>query len=82
MKYALKWGISYRGKTYITVYGKRKAHELLYILSMNVTGLSVVAVQPRPRPRRKKRAQEAAQLPEIGQPGTAQARPPLDKPPE
>jgi hypothetical protein len=57
MKYALKWGISYRGKTYITVYGKKKAHELLYILSMNVTGLSVVAVQPKPRPRRKKQNQ-------------------------
>jgi hypothetical protein len=43
-KYPMKWGIHYRNRTYIQVYGKKRAHDLLYQLSSCVQGLSVVPV--------------------------------------
>ncbi len=44
MKYAWKWGIAYREKTYLEVYGKKKAHDLHYMLSQSLLGLTVVPI--------------------------------------
>jgi hypothetical protein len=53
MKYPLKWSICYQGKPYIELYGKKKAYELMYKLSMHVNGLSVIPVKPEEHRRRK-----------------------------
>lgn len=47
MKYPLKWGIRYGDRTYIEVYGKKRAYDLLYNLSNCVNGLSVVPLEPK-----------------------------------
>jgi hypothetical protein len=44
-KYPLKWGIRYRNRVYMEVYGKKKAHDLLFVLGLCVQGLSVVPVK-------------------------------------
>ncbi len=46
-KYSQKWAITYKDKSYIYVYGKKKAYELLYRLSQHVIGLRVKNVYPR-----------------------------------
>jgi len=43
-KYPIKWAICYKDKPYIEVYGKKKAHDLLYRLSQSCEGLSVQPV--------------------------------------
>lgn len=45
-KYPLKWAICYRGKPYISLYGKKKAHDLLYKLNQTMLGLTVVPLEP------------------------------------
>lgn len=44
--YTLKWAIAYKNKAYVEVYGKKKAHDLMYNLSFCVLGLSVEPVEP------------------------------------
>lgn len=45
-KYPLKWAICYRGKPYIALYGKKKAHDLLYKLNQSMVGLSIIPLEP------------------------------------
>jgi hypothetical protein len=45
-KYPLKWAICYRGKPYISLYGKKKAHDLLYKLNQTMLGLTVIPLEP------------------------------------
>lgn len=45
-KYPLKWGIYYHGKLYMQVYGKKKAHDMLYRLSMSIHGLTIQPILP------------------------------------
>jgi len=47
MKYPLKWGICYKRRPYIELYGKKRAYDLLYHLSMCVDGLMVAPVNPK-----------------------------------
>lgn len=44
-KYPLKWAICYNGKPYIALYGKKKAHDLLYHLGKSFTGLTVIPLE-------------------------------------
>lgn len=50
-RYPLKWALSYQGKLYAEVYGKKKAYEKLYRLSLSVSGLTVEPVATRSLPR-------------------------------
>lgn len=45
MKYPIQWGISYNDKTYMRVYGKKKAHDLCQLLSGSLQNLSVVPLR-------------------------------------
>lgn len=45
-KYPLKWAICYRGKPYISLYGKKKAHDLLYKLNQTMLGLTIIPLEP------------------------------------
>lgn len=45
-KYPLKWAICYQGKPYISLYGKKKAHDLLYKLNHTMLGLTVIPLEP------------------------------------
>ncbi|MNC31666.1 hypothetical protein D3C75_799940 [compost metagenome] len=45
-KYPLKWAICYRGKPYISLYGKKKAYDLLYKLNQTMLGLTVIPLEP------------------------------------
>lgn len=45
-KYPLKWAICYLGKPYIALYGKKKAHDLLYHLSKSFVGLTIIPLEP------------------------------------
>jgi hypothetical protein len=45
-KYPLKWAICYLGKPYISLYGKKKAYDLLYHLNQSFIGLSVIPLVP------------------------------------
>ncbi|MDQ1910387.1 hypothetical protein RAC89_07740 [Paenibacillus sp. GD4] len=47
MKYPIKWGIRYGDRTYLEVYGKKRAYDLLYSLSSCVNGLTVVPLHPK-----------------------------------
>jgi hypothetical protein len=49
MEYPLKWGIFYKKRPYIELYGKKRAYDLLYQLSMCVDGLMVLPVHPKSR---------------------------------
>lgn len=40
-KYFRKWSITYRGKPYLKIYGKKNAYDLLYRLSKYYIGLNV-----------------------------------------
>jgi hypothetical protein len=44
MKYPIQWGISYKNKTYLKTYGKKKAHDLCLHLSGCLQNLSVVPI--------------------------------------
>lgn len=46
MKYPIQWGISYKNKTYLKVYGKKKAHDLCLHLSGCLQNLTVVPILP------------------------------------
>ncbi len=46
-KYNSKWAISYRGKNYLFIYGKKKAYDLLIRLNSSLIGLMVVRVEHR-----------------------------------
>ncbi|TDG00327.1 hypothetical protein [Paenibacillus piri] len=53
----MKWGIHYNGKIYVEVYGKKKAHDLLYQLSMCLEGLRVAGIQPKQKALSRKERQ-------------------------
>jgi hypothetical protein len=46
MKYPIQWGICYGDKTYMKVYGKKKAHDLCISLSGCLLHLTVVPIIP------------------------------------
>ncbi|GIQ69762.1 hypothetical protein DUZ99_05775 [Xylanibacillus composti] len=57
-RYNSKWVISYKGKAYATVYGKKKAYEMYVRLSHCMVGLSV---EPAPKRDRKRTPEEIAE---------------------
>jgi hypothetical protein len=40
-RYYRKWSITYRGKAYLQIYGKKNAYDLLYRLSQFYVGLDI-----------------------------------------
>ncbi|WP_233532113.1 hypothetical protein [Paenibacillus alkalitolerans] len=46
-KYNTKWAITYKGKSYITIYGKKKAYDMYVKLSASVDGLEIVQAEKR-----------------------------------
>lgn len=46
-KYNTKWSIVYKGKDYISIYGKKKAYDMYVMLSANLDGLEIVPASKR-----------------------------------
>ncbi|GEM_PF-2965140 len=56
-RYNARWVITYKGRAYVTVYGKKKAYELFVRLSHCMIGLEV---EPAPRRVKKRSAADIA----------------------